>query len=81
MQQSGNLTLLMMLWIRAEFDPQPFGNGQITVLERDSVVLCESFMPSSPLPFYLSVLTFAAQPAVMLKTAQSALWFSHGDLQ
>ena len=71
----------MLLWIRAEFDPLPFGNGQIAVLERDPVMLCESFTLSSLLPFFLPVLTFAAQPAVMLKTAQSALWFSHGDLQ
>lgn len=32
-------------------------------------------------PFFLAVLTFDAWPAVMLKTAQSALHFSHGDLQ
>lgn len=81
MQQSGNLTLFTLLWIRAEFDPQPFGNGQIAVLERDPVMLHESFTLSSLLPFFLPVLTFAARPAVMLKTAQSALWFSHGDLR
>lgn len=45
------------------------------------MMLCESFMLSSLLPFFRPVLTFAALPAVMLKTAQSALWFSHGDLQ
>lgn len=81
MQQSGNLTLFTLLWVGAEFDPLPFGNGQIAVLERDPVMLCESFMLSSLLPFFLPVLTFTAQPAVRLKTAQSALWFSHGDLQ
>lgn len=80
MQQSGILTLFM-LCLRAEFDPLPFGNGQITVLERNPVMLHKSFMLSSLLLFFLAVLTFDAWPAVMLKTAQSALHFSHGDLQ
>lgn len=51
---SGNLSLFMLLWIRAEFDPLPFGNGQITVLERDFTMLCESFMLSSLLLFFPS---------------------------
>lgn len=72
MQQSGDLTLFMLRWIRAEFDLLPFENGQVAVLERHLVMLCKSFVLSSCLPFF---------QAVMLETAQSALWFSHGDLQ
>lgn len=81
MQQSGSLTLFTLLCLRAEFDSLPFGNGQITVLERNPVMLCKSFMLSSLLLLFLAVLTFAARPAVVLKTAQSALRFSHEDLQ
>lgn len=60
MQQSGTLTLFIVLLIGAEFDPLPFGNGQITVLEIDAVTICKSFMLSSLLPLFLTVLICAA---------------------
>lgn len=80
---SQGLTLLMVLWVRARIDSLLSGMTIIAVLRDpwDTLQAPHAEKWGEILPLFLLALTFAALPAVTLKTAQSALWFSHGYLQ